>query len=354
VDSGRPSETFDVEPTAPGSQVLSLISLLEHWQIEPAELLQGSGLQAGALEEPHARVPMRVYDALITRARQLTGEPALGIFMGLRRRISMYGFLGFAAMSASTMREVLELAERFSPTISTAIRLSLRVEDGLAALRIEELYDPGPNRDVAVFALVLGLDQMGKALTGRDVPGEAQLAIPRPAYADRFPELLRHVRFDAPVTQLVFDVKYLDLPLVAPDRAGMRLAREQCERALRELGLDGGIVERVRSLLSRPDDVSTLEDVAARLRLSARTLKRRLAAQGVSFTELLEEERCQRARLLLCSSQLSLVEITERLGYSTLPNFARAFRRWTGQTPAAYRRASSNPSARAHVARVAH
>jgi AraC-like DNA-binding protein len=162
--------------------------------------------------------------------------------------------------------------------------------------------------------------------------------MPEPDYAHRFSGLLAHVRYDQPVTQLVFDAKYLDLPLVAPDRAGLRLAREQCERALRDLGLDGGIVERVRSLVAGPQGVRTLEEVAAQLRLSARTLKRRLAAQGVSYSELLERERCQRAQFLLRSSELPLLEITERLGYSTLPNFARAFRRWTGQTPAAYRR----------------
>lgn len=338
MDASKPIAAYESEPTAPGAQVLQLLELLAHWQIDAAELLEGSGLHARMLEEPHARIPMRLYDQLVSRARQLTGEPALGIFMGLRRRVSMYGFLGFAAMSASSLREVLELAVRFSPTISTAIKLSLHVEDGLAALRVDECYDPGANRDVAVFALIMGLDQMGKALTGQEIPGEAHLAIPRPDYADRFPDLMRHVRFDAPVTQLVFEAKYLELPLVAPDRAGMRLAREQCERALRELGLDGGIVDRVRGLVASPEGVSSLEDVAARLRLSARTLKRRLAQQGVSFSELLDQERCQRARLLLCSSQLSLMEITERLGYSTLPNFARAFRRWTGQTPAAYRR----------------
>lgn len=330
---------------APGAQVLSLLSLLEHWQIEAQELLAGSGLSPSELEEPNARIPMSIYDALITRARRLTGEPALGIFLGLRRRASMYGFLGFAAMHAATLREVLELSARFSPTVSTAVTLSLHVEDGLAVLRVKERYDPGPNRDVAVFALMLGMSQIGKALTGQSIPGELQLAIPRPAYCDRFPELLQHVRFDAPATQLVFEAKYLELPLVAPDRASMLLAREQCERALREQGLDGGILDRVRSLLSRPDGVSSLEEVAAQLRLSARTLKRRLAAQGLSFSELLEEERSQRALLLLRSSQLSLSEITERLGYSTLPNFARAFRRWTGQTPAAYRRAASGPAA---------
>ena len=355
VDGVTPSMVVP-EPEFPGSQVLQLLELLQHWRIDAGELLKDTELSVSALEEPNARVPLALYNQLISRARKLTGEPALGIFMGLQRRVSMYGFLGFAAMSAATLGEVMELAVRFSPTVSTAVKLSLHQEGELTALRVEECCDPGDCRDVATFALIIGMTQMGRALTGQDIGGEAHLAIPRPAYADRFSELLTRVRFDQPVTQLVFHSKALQLPLVAPDRAGLRLAREQCERALRDQGLDGGIVERVRSLVTTPHGMLSLEEVAARLRMSARTLKRRLAAQGSSFSELLEQERCQRARLLLGSSQMSLLEITERLGYSTLPNFARAFRRWTGETPAAYRRSvrrSDRPAGNQNAQRVA-
>lgn len=322
----------------PGSLLLQLAELLEHWQITADELLAGTGQTVELLEEPNARVPFDVYTRIVQRARALTGEPGLGIFMGLRRRVSLYGFLGFAVMNASSLREVLDLAVQFSPLVSTAVTLSLHVTDHLASLRFEENVDPGDCRDVLMFAMLVGLDQIGKALTGRDVPGEAHLPIARPAYFERFDNMLSRVRFGQPGMQLVFDAKILDLPLVTPDRAGLRLAREQCERALRELGLDGGIVERVRALVAGPEGVRSLEQVAAQLRMSARTLKRRLAAQNVSYSELLERERCQRAQLLLCSSELPLLEITERLGYSTLPNFARAFRRWTGQTPSAFRR----------------
>lgn len=342
VDAPTPMAATEVPHSVPGAQVLQLMELLDFWRIDAAEALAGTGLDARMLEEPHMRVPIQTFNRVVARARKLTGEPALGIFLGLRRRISMYGFLGFAAMHASSLREALELGVRFSSTISTAVKLSLHVEDELAALCIEEYFDPGECRDVAQFALMVGLAQIGRALTGRELLGELHFAIPKPAYFDRFKELLPHAFFDRPLTQLVFEAKYLELPLVAPDRAGLLLAREQCERALRDLGLDGGIVERVRALIGRREGVRSLEEVAAELHMSPRTLKRRLAAQSISFTKLLEQERSQRARLLLHSSQLSLVEITERLGYSTVPNFARAFRRWTGQTPAAYRRAATS------------
>jgi AraC-like DNA-binding protein len=324
--------------TLPGSQVLQLADVLTAWEIDIVELLAGSGLNAAALEEPQARIPIDTFNRLVTRARMLTGEPALGIFIGLKRRVTMYGFLGFAAMSASTLRESLELAVRYTSTVSTAVKLSLVEEGQTAALRVEEHCDIGDCRDVAVFALTIGLSQIGRALTGRNLTGEAHLAIARPDYVDRFAEMLPRLRFDQPVTQLVFDASQLALPLSTPDRAGLRLAREQCDRALRELRLDGGIVERVRTLISNREGFRSLDEVSGALRMSSRTLKRRLAAQGVTFSELLDQERCSLARTFVGASPLSLLEIAERLGYSSLPNFARAFRRWTGQTPAVYRR----------------
>jgi AraC-like DNA-binding protein len=319
---------------------------LEFWRIEPSALLEPVGLTTEALEEPNARVPFATSCALLARARELTGEPALGVFLGMRRRVSTYGFLGFAAMNASSLREALELAVRFASTVSTSITLSLHVEDGMAALRIRENADAGDVRDILQLCFMIGMAEIGRALTGKPLRGSIDLAIPRPAYSDRFPDLLARFRFDQPVTQVVFDAGYLDTPLIAPDRASMRLAKEQCERALCDLGLDGAMVHRVRGLIGGSSGFRGIEEVATCLGMSVRTLKRRLAAQGATFSDLVEQERLHRARLLLRSSQLSLDDITERLGYSTVPNFARAFRRWTGQTPASYRRASSAPPPR--------
>jgi AraC-like DNA-binding protein len=74
--------------------------------------------------------------------------------------------------------------------------------------------------------------------------------------------------------------------------------------------------------------------------VSPRTLKRKLADLGTGFSELLEEQQRERALMLLRSEQLSLEDVAARVGYSDVANFTRAFRRWTGLTPGAYRRAA--------------
>ena len=327
--------------TLPGVHALHLAELAKRWNVTPEALLEGSGLDVDALADPDARVPVPTLVELVERARRMTGEPALGIYLGLQMRISAHGYLGFAAMTAATARHALELASRFAPTRTTALSLRLHVEAGVASVVIEEHADFGPARDVVLFALAIGIWQIGIALTGQPLRGSADFAFPEPSYFERFAKIAPRTRFAQPSNQLVFDENVLDLPLTMADPAALRLAADQLTRALDLLGAGGHIVTRVRALVSKKEGgVRSLDETAAQLHLSARTLKRRLAAEGAAYSELVEEEQREKALLLLRSAELSIDEIAWRVGYSDVANFSRAFRRWTGTTPAAYRRAS--------------
>ena len=83
---------------------------------------------------------------------------------------------------------------------------------------------------------------------------------------------------------------------------------------------------------------STLEYVASRLSMSERTLKRHLAKHNITYSDLVDEARKQKALDLVADSQRNLDDISEYLGYSDMANFTRAFKRWTGHTPSAYRK----------------
>jgi len=333
------AQAVDHARSLPAGPALQLVRLVKRWNVGAERLLRGLGLREELLEEPRARLPVEVVRELLVRARELTGEPGLGFYLGLDKRITSYGYLGFAAMSSATVREALELTVRFVPAQTGAFAVRLDVEGERAALAIALQADFGSAEDVFLFNAVVSLWQMGSALTGKELRGLTELTIPEPRYYQRFVELLPDVRFGQAENRLVFDASLLALPLVSADRAALRLAREQCEAALDALISDSGLVQRVRGLVARAGDApGTLAQVAAALNVSPRTLKRRLAAHGVSFTELLAEARRDAAVRLLSASSLSVDAIAQRLGYSTAPNFIRAFRRWTGRTPSAFRR----------------
>jgi AraC-like DNA-binding protein len=323
----------------PGTHVLQLASCVARFGVGIDKLLQGSRYTEASLADPGTRVGVDDLVALTERARMLSAEPGLGFYLGLQRRLSMYGYVGFAAMNAATLKEALELSVRFTHVVTTALSLELMVEEDSATLRIHEHADMGPAHDVAVFSLLLGLQTVTTHLTGRG-PDRVVADIPfrKPTYFPRFAHLLPDARFNQPVLALHFSRAALDIPLLTPDRAALLLLQQACEKELEKLGFDGSLAMRVRRQLVTPDGVQRIERVARALRLSARTLKRKLAAEGVSYTELLEAERKVQGMRLLRESSLPLHEVATRLDYSTLPNFARAFRRWTGESPAQFRR----------------
>ena len=328
-----------IDHTFPAAHALQLVTLVRRWGITPEDLLGELGLRESDLEAPDARISPATLCDVSERARMLTQEPGIGFYLGLQKRLSMYGYLGFAEMHAATVRESIELAVRYTPAVTTALSMELAVEGDRATILVREHVDLGSAHDIAIFSLLVGMRHLTTDMTGRP-PGRVMVEIPiaKPDYFERFEHLLPNARFDRPDIRLQFSARGLDVPLVTPDRAALRLASEACERQLVELGFDRTLPARVRRLLTGAEAFPSIGEVARTLHLSTRTLKRKLSAEGVTFSELLDAERRNRAYQLLRSTDLSLKEIAQRLDYSTLPNFARAFRRWTGKTPAAYRK----------------
>jgi AraC-like DNA-binding protein len=331
---------FDAsEPFLPGSYALLVLSIVRRWGVTAETLLGPFGLDEAALEAPEARLPVGLTREIVARARELTGEAGLGVLIGLETHTNTYGFLSFATMSATNLGEALEILVRYSRAVTTAFTFRLNRTGDVAALVVDEECDLGEARDAVVLGLVIGLRAVGCALTGRKPWRPIDVSLPEPPYHARFAHLVPEVRFSQPVNQIVLLESDLGLPLLTPDRAAFRLAIERCEHSIRSLGLSEGLERRALTVLER-DGTLSFDRVATALGVSPRTLKRRLAESGATFSDLVEKTRRERALLLLRSPDLSLDDVAERLGYSTVSNFVRAFRRWTTMTPSAYRKAN--------------
>jgi AraC-like DNA-binding protein len=332
--------------TFPGSYILYSLELVKRWGITADELLGGLGVDVPSLPDPRTRVPLSTILAILQRARTLTREPAYGYYLGLQMRVSAHGLLGLAALSSATLRESIELAIRFiAPVITTAFSLRLDVEGPKASLILVENTDFGTERECIVLAALISMWQFGLATTGRDMRGVAELALPEPVY---YPQLLLvgtgRLRFNQPAHRLAFDAEVLDAKLPMADPVALKLASDQCERVLASRGPKARITERVRSLVihgrGRP---APLERIAQALHFSPRTLKRLLAAEGTTFSSIVEEELREQAMLLLRSAGATVKEVAAQLGYANAENFTRAFHRWTGTTPSEYQSTSSPP-----------
>ncbi len=325
--------------TMPGGYVLYSVELVKRWRITPAELLEGSGFDLETLADPRTRVPLDTMVRLLERARALTREPTYGYYLGLQMGIAAHGLLGRAVMSAPTAREATEVAIKFVPILTTALSLRLEVDGGEASLIIEEHADFGAARETILLAALIGIWRISLALAGRELQGFADLALPEPDYYAQFLLVGQgRLRFDQPVHRLLFEASVLDAPYKMADPVRLQLACDQCERILASRGPDAPMSARVRTLAmhgkGRP---FSLEHIARVMRTSPRTLKRLLAAEGTSFSALVDAERRERALFLLRSPGASVKDVANRLGYANIANFTRAFHRWTGHTPSEHR-----------------
>ena len=217
--------------------------------------------------------------------------------------------------------------------------MQLVVEDEVATLLFHEHADMGSMHDIATFSLLVGLEHMLQQMAGVSTdPLSVDVTCREPDYLARFAHLLPRIRFEQPLLRVRFRAALLAQPLRSADPGALSLLRDACERQLSELGFAQPLAERVRRLARDADGFRSIDEVARALSLSTRTLKRKLAMSGQTFSALVETERRAEALSLLERTELPLDDIVQRLGYSTSPNFVRAFRRWTGQTPAAYRK----------------
>ncbi len=325
-------------PQFPAVHALDLAEVLGVLGIEAKALFRDI-VDPDALAAPEARLDYDVLLKLVHRARELSGQPGIGFLLGLQMRIPAHGYLGFAAMTAPTARHALELAERFAPTRTNALRLELFDGDGgeEASLYIDEVLDLGELRDTVLVALAVGIWRIGEALTGVSLSGAADFTFAPTSYlADQHGEL--SVRFNQPRNRLRFDPAYLDLPLTMAHANASQLAQEQLERALAEVS-QPDLAARVRkAIVDASGEFRDLSAVASALGMSERTLKRKLQSESAAFSEILDEVRREHAEALLRDPSLSIDEVAARIGYGDTSNFTRAFRRWTGKTPAAFRK----------------
>jgi AraC-like DNA-binding protein len=274
---------------------------------------------------------------LLERARARTGEPGLGYYLGLDTRATLYGAIGFAGLAAATVGDAIKLGLQYAPLFSTALAMDLSVDGGLAVLTFEERANLGSVRDMVLISMIVGLREIATVGTGRKTGGSADYAFPEPTYHARFAHIAPPSRFDRPKTRFQFDAAILSYPVLTRDPVASERARIQCAQELDELRARSGIAGRVRQVLAN-EDVGSLDQLAAHLNMAPRTLRRRLASEGVSFSTLVDENVRDEAQRLMRSSRMPIDEVARRLGYTSASSFVRAFQRWTGKTPARYRR----------------
>ena len=306
-----------------------------------AELLAQSGIAVSDLAMPHARVPHRAAIGLMRLMAEELGDPALAFYAGLAFEADDGGVHEYAARSAPSLLQGLETFCKYMPLLHDGCEVQFAVEEGGIVLRHRLLPGVSGPRGAHAYAIAAFSVAVRRDLRQEVAPLEVHFMQSQPPHAD---ELRRgfgaELRFDREWNALVLPRGLLDAPMAHAD-AGLHA--ELCRYAEQLLALlpsRAALAQRVTELMRRrlASARHDLASIAESLHMSERSLRRKLAHEGTSHSELLDVARKELALSYLSSAELDLSEIGFRLGFAHPPAFHRAFRRWYGISPSEYRK----------------
>ncbi|MEU5407183.1 AraC family transcriptional regulator [Nocardia asteroides] len=331
-------------PTIPPAVLTGVVEIGQREGRDTAAWFAGTGLDVTQLlTAATVKVSFRQAADVLRRALDDMPDRSLGMQVGGRDMLLSMGMLGVAMRSCATVAEALAVGLELHEASGSLMDLEVENLGREVALRMRERW-PEPRLlrflcEEAIASTVVFL----RSVFGREwSPLRVDLAYAPPPYVKQYYGFFRcPIVFSASASRLVLPAAELALPFPTRSEQTRTIAVEACRRLL-DIGRQGPtITTAVETVLERDlRSGLTMAQVAAHLHVTERTLRRQLATEDASFSDLRDRVRERRARFLLQESDLTIGGIAQEVGYSDLREFRRAYIRWTGHPPSAARRAA--------------
>ena len=304
------------------------------------QLLLDAGITPASVREADARIGREQLARLLRLLwDQLNDES--GGYLARPWLPGTFAMMGHATLDCPTLRRALRRSARFVAMVSDDLHIKL-VEDGEEAKLIfhHGNHKQLPNQNFVESLAVIWLRFFSWLIDRTILLERVHLAFPPPDYDEEYNDMFpcRHY-FQQRETCLVFNTRYLGMPLVRDAQQLSDFLARAPECLLAQYKSDNSFTGRIRRMLQSHNSIEnlSLDDVAERLFTSPQTLRRRLKDEGNSWQDIKDSVRRDMAMYQLKQQETAVAEIAERLGFSEPSAFNRAFKKWTGLAPGAYR-----------------
>lgn len=307
-------------------------------------LLNHTGITRSMLDDPKAEIEAHQEIQLIRNLLSTLGHPPdLGLEAGQRYRLTTYGLWGYAVLSSPTMGDAIQLSRRMLNQTFTLTRSVVTQQgDQMVVTHMDEHLPPDVRQFVTdrdrVAAVMLQHEILGRPLGYTAF--EMKHSEPDAGMVARYTEWfgIRPI-FGSAQHRSIFPAAIMGTPLPQAEPHTAKMCEDMCRALVESRSSRTGVAATVRDrLLRTPGHIPDMEEIAAEMHMTSRTLRRHLTAEGATFRALLEEVRSTLAEELMANARLTHAEIAERLGYADVTTFIEAFRRWKGMPPSEYRR----------------
>jgi len=332
----------DSLPVGPLTGIAFALDSLGH---DGLALLRQFGIDKRALRDPLAPSSIGLHGRVLLAAIELSGTEELPLLVGGHSQLENVGPVRALALNAATARAALEDLRHYAGMWYRGLNMTLEEDQGYAVLGYTAKTEFA-GRDALLSAYLAGGITSLRLMFGADwKPALVRVAHRRPAHLEPWARLFRApVLFDQPRHEILFPDAQLDQPRGRTDAQLDAFLKRQLDalEASEPADFVGQVNRAIESQLLRGD--CSNERIASLFGIHRHTLYRRLGQEGADYTRLLEQARCRLATQLLAGTDMTLGELSAMLGYSTQGNFTRAFSRWFGVAPSAWRLAEAEPA----------
>ncbi len=321
--------------------ILSIPLLLREMVIDPIDVIREAGVDPAIFDDPENTISFAAMGRLLNLCVARSGCPHFGLLVGQRGGISSLGVVGLLARHSPDIQTALHNIVLHLHLHDRGAVPTLAIQDGMAVLGYA-IYQHAVAGTDQIYdgAMAIAFNLM-KTLCGPGwLPTEVLFCHAEPVDREPYRRFFKMpLRFDSEQTALVFPAAWLDHPVHGADPQLRRILEIETE-ALKTLDKDDFVSQLRRVLRSLVvTGQASVEQVALLFAMHRRTLNRRLNVLGITFKQLLDETRFEIAQQLLRDTRMPVVDIAAALDYADTSAFTRAFRRWSGATPAAWRTA---------------
>ena len=306
------------------------------------DLLASRGIDSALLHDALAPISVSVVGDIIEEAIQLSELPHFAIVVGTRARLDNAGLLPMLLTNATFVRNAVDDLVRFLRIWYRGLDFTFHSDNEKAELRLSVDHVFRGHTELCTSYVASMLRHLETCIGGGWGPGRIYLARERPSNVDAYRRILRApVAFDQPVNAIEFPAAVLKNRRHVGDSRIEEYARTQLLNL--EAEARSSVVDRVQILIKAllAKNICTVERTAEMMAMHRKTLHRLLSREGTTFESLLDRTRRQLAEQLLISGKAPIGEIAHSIGYTSVANFSRAFKRWNDLSPRQWRDAMS-------------
>ncbi|MFP3968993.1 AraC family transcriptional regulator [Actinomadura fulvescens] len=301
--------------------------------------LAGTGIEPAVLADAKATIRLEQELALARNViRELAHIPALGLVMAGRYRLSVYGALGWGMLCSPSVRDALAFANRYLDLTYSCCGITMEEAADALGLRISGARLPADVRGFfAERTLSATIRLLGDLISGDGWLLGVEMAGPRPPHARLYEDTFGvKVTFGHAGHLVRVDPAVLGEPMPLANRPMLDMIEDQCRQLLRQRRAQLTLPDVLREhVLRRLPVLPSMGSAAGELGMSERTLRRRLAEEGSSFSAIVTEARRALAEELLLQGVPSL-QVARQVGFAGPAAFTHAFKRWTGSSPSEF------------------